>query len=95
MNKRSTAEFQLLTMIDRCSSKVNELKMMGPLFFSDNTTSKLPTPCTFHIFMELKKSWTVILLAAIDRSKRQCEASLYVIATTHEIFSIGFKTILN
>ncbi len=31
--------------------------------------------------MELKNSWTVILLA-IDRSKGQCEASLYVAATT-------------
>ena len=41
---------------------MNELKMMGPLFFSDNTwfiditTSKLQTPITFHVFMELKNS---------------------------------------
>jgi hypothetical protein len=44
--------------------------------------------------MELKNSWTVILLT-IDRSKGQCKASLHVTATTHEIFSIGFKTIFN
>ena len=53
-NKSSTAEFQLFTMIDRYSNKVNELKMMEPLFFSDNiwfidiTTSKLQTPSTFY-----------------------------------------------
>ena len=63
-NKSSTAEFQLFTMIDRYSNKVNELKMMEPLFFCDNTwfiditTSKLQSPSkdTFHIFMELKNS---------------------------------------
>jgi hypothetical protein len=53
-NKRSTSEFQLLTMIDRYSSKVNELKMMELLLCSDNTwfiditTSKLQSPITFH-----------------------------------------------
>jgi hypothetical protein len=49
-------------MIDGYSSKVNELKMVEPLFFRDDTwfidvtTSKLQTPSnfTFHIFMELK-----------------------------------------
>ena len=61
-NKSSTAEFQLFIMIDRYSSKVNELKMVEPLFFRDDTwfidvtTSKLQTPSniTFLIFMELK-----------------------------------------
>jgi len=49
-------------MIDGYSSKVNELKMVEPLFFRDDTwfidvtTSKLQTPSniTFLIFMELK-----------------------------------------
>ena len=67
--------------------------MMEPLFLSDNTwfiditTSKLRPRAPF---MEWKNSWTVIMLA-IDRSKGQCEASLYVTAITHEIFSTGFK----
>ena len=81
-------------MIDRYSSKVNELKMMEPLFFSDNiwfidiTTSKLQTPSTFHGVEEFMLK---VILLAIDRSKGQCEASLHVTAITHEIFSIGFK----
>ena len=36
-DKSSTVEFQLFTMIDGYSSKVNELKMVEPLFFRDDT----------------------------------------------------------
>ena len=104
-NKSSTAEFQLFTMIDRYSNKVNELKMTEPLFFSDNTwfiditTSKLQSPSkvTFHIFMELKNSDITKVYNShtiSNRSKEQLEASLYIIETAREIFSIRFKTIL-
>jgi hypothetical protein len=61
----STSEFQLFTMIDRYSSKVNEFKMMRPLFFSDNTwfinitISKLQIPSTFHGVEEFMDSHSV------------------------------------
>ena len=68
--------------IDTYSSKVNELKMMEPLLFSDNTwfidiTTTTDPKYLSYIFFEWKNSdpsevyigsWTVILLT-IDRSK--------------------------
>jgi hypothetical protein len=67
--------------IDTYSSKVNELKMMEPLLFSDNTrfidiTTTTDPKYLSYIFFELKNldlsevhigSWTVILLT-IDKS---------------------------
>ena len=66
--------------IDTYSSKVNELKMMEPLLFSDNTwfidiTTTTDPKYLSYIFFEWKNldpsevyigSWTVILLT-IDR----------------------------
>ena len=66
--------------IDTYSSKVNELKMMAPLLFSDNTwfidiTTTIDPKYLSYIFFEWKNldpsevcigSWTVILLI-IDR----------------------------
>jgi hypothetical protein len=106
-NNSSTAEFQLFIMIDRYSSKVNELKMVEPLFFRDDTwfiditTSKLQTPSnvTFHIFMELKNfdpskvynGSWTVILLAIDPKNN---AKLHS-TSLKQLVRFSFKTIFN
>ena len=69
-NKSSTVEFQLFILIDRYSSKVNELKMVEPLFFRDDTWFiDIYTQVNYGPRVPLNDSHTFS-----NRSKESCKA---------------------